>query len=54
MQDHFHLTDGVNKAKATLVFNNVARNVIKDAFKHTRCISIATYYTHVNLILFCT
>jgi hypothetical protein len=52
MHEHFYLAHGVNEAKASLVFNNVARKVIKDAFKHTRCISIATYYTQMNLILF--
>jgi hypothetical protein len=36
------------------VFNNVARKVIKDTFKHAYCISVATYYTHVNILLFCT
>jgi hypothetical protein len=35
---------------ANLVFNKVAQKVIKDAFKHTRCISVATYYTQMNLL----
>jgi hypothetical protein len=54
MQEHFHLADRVNKAEASLVFNNVAWRVIKGAFMHARCISVATYYTQVNLLLFCT
>jgi hypothetical protein len=28
--------------------------VIKDAFKHAHCIFVASYYTQVNLVLFCT
>jgi hypothetical protein len=48
------LADRVSKDEASLVFNNVARKVIKDVLKHTRCISVATYYTQVNLLLFCT
>jgi hypothetical protein len=36
---------------ANLVFNKAAQKVIKDAFKHARCISVATYYMHVNLLL---
>jgi hypothetical protein len=40
--------------EANLVFNNAARKVIKDAFKHIRCISVAIYYTQVNLLLFYT
>jgi hypothetical protein len=47
------LAKGVSDDEASLVFNNVACKVIKDAFKHARCISIATYYTQVNLLLFC-
>jgi hypothetical protein len=53
MQEHFHLSDGVSEAEGNLVFNNVAHNVIKDALKHACCISVAIYYTQVNLILFC-
>ncbi len=45
MQEYFCLADGVSEAEASLVFNNVARKEIKDAFKHVRCISVATYYT---------
>jgi hypothetical protein len=33
-----------------LVFNNAAWKVIKDVFKHARCISVASYYTQVNLL----
>jgi hypothetical protein len=54
MQEHYHLADGVSKAEVSLVFNNVAHKVIKDAFKHARCISVASYYTKVILLLFCT
>jgi hypothetical protein len=54
MQEHFRLADGVSEAEPSLVFNNVAQKVIKDIFKHARCISVAIYYTQVNLILFCT
>jgi hypothetical protein len=54
MQKYYRLTDGVTKDEANLVFNNTAWKVIKDAFKHTHCISVASYYTHVNLLLFCT
>jgi hypothetical protein len=53
MQEHLHLADRVSKAEASLEFNNNAHKVIKDAFKHACCISVATYYTHVNLLLFC-
>jgi hypothetical protein len=44
MHEYFCFADGVSKAEASLVFNNAARKVIKNAFKHVRCISIATYY----------
>jgi hypothetical protein len=47
MQEHFCLANRVNEAKATSLFNNVAHKVIKDTFKHARCISIATHYTQV-------
>jgi hypothetical protein len=45
MQEHFHLADRVSEAEASSVFNNVAQKVIKHAFKHTCCLSVATYYT---------
>jgi hypothetical protein len=48
------LAEGVSEDEASLIFNNVARKVIKDAFKHARCIFVASYYTHVNLLLFYT
>jgi hypothetical protein len=54
MQEHYRLADDVSEEEANLVFNNVARKVIKDAIKHVRCISVASYYTQVNLLLFCT
>jgi hypothetical protein len=40
MQKHYHLVDEVSEAEANSVFNNDARKVIKDTFKHTRCISM--------------
>jgi hypothetical protein len=54
MQKHCRLADRVREDIASLVFNNAACKVIKDAFKHAHCISIASYYTRVNLLLFCT
>jgi hypothetical protein len=54
MQEHYRLADGVSEEEANLVFNNVARKVIKDAIKHVCCTSVASYYTQVNLLLFCT
>jgi hypothetical protein len=47
MQEHFRLINRVSETKTISVFNNVARNVIKDVFKHNRYIYVATYYTHV-------
>jgi hypothetical protein len=52
MQEHYCLADRVSEAKASRIFNNVACKVIKNAFKHACCISVATYYTQVNLLLF--
>jgi hypothetical protein len=54
MQKHYRLADNVSEDEANLVFNNVARKVIKDVFKHARCIFVASYYTQVNLLPFCT
>jgi hypothetical protein len=54
MQEHYRLADGVSEDEGNLVLNNVAQKVIKDAFKHARCISVASYYTQVNLLPFCT
>jgi hypothetical protein len=48
------LADGVSKAESNFVLNSATWKVIKDAFKHSRCISVAIYYTQVNLSLFCT
>jgi hypothetical protein len=44
MQEHYRLADGISEAKANPVFNNATWKVIEDAFKHTHCISVATYY----------
>jgi hypothetical protein len=48
------LANGVSEDKANLVFNNATCKVIKDVFKHTCYISVASYFTQVNLLLFCT
>jgi hypothetical protein len=48
MHEHYHLADGISEAEDNLIFNNVARKVIKAAFKHARCISVDTYYTQVK------
>jgi hypothetical protein len=53
MQEHYCLAEGVSEDKASIVFNNAACKVIKDTFKHVRCISVASYYTQVNVLLFC-
>jgi hypothetical protein len=45
MQEHFCVADGVSEAKANSLFNNAARKVIKNAFKHAHCISITIYHT---------
>jgi hypothetical protein len=47
IQEHFCLANGVSEADAYSVFNNDAWKVIKDAFKHARCISVVTYYMQV-------
>jgi magnesium-transporting ATPase (P-type) len=52
MQEHYRLANGVSKDEANLVFHNAARKVIKDTFKHTRCIYVASYYMQVNLLPF--
>jgi hypothetical protein len=54
MQEHYRLSVGVCEAKASLVFNNVPHKVIKDASKHALSRFVASYYTQVNLFLFCT
>jgi hypothetical protein len=53
MQEHYRLADGISEDEDNLIFNNVTQKVIKDAFKHVRCISVASYYTQVNLLHFC-
>jgi hypothetical protein len=52
MQEHYRLADGVSEDEANLIFNNAARKVIKDTFKHARCIFVASYYMQVNLLPF--
>ncbi len=47
------MADDVSEDEANLIFNNAARKVIKDAFKHACCISVVSYYTLVNLLPFC-
>jgi hypothetical protein len=42
MWEHFCLADGVSEVEASLVFNNVAWKVVKDALKPARFISVAT------------
>jgi hypothetical protein len=54
MKEYYRLADGISEDEANLIFNNAAQKVIKDAFKHARCIYVASYYTQVNLLLFCT
>jgi hypothetical protein len=51
---NYHLADGVSQDEANLIVNNATQNVIKDSFKHSCCISVASYYTQVNLLLFYT
>jgi hypothetical protein len=45
MQEHFRLADGVSEDEANLFSNNATQKVIKDTFKHTYCIYVASYYT---------
>jgi hypothetical protein len=54
MQEYYCLADNISEDEAILVFKNATLKVIKDAFKHARCISVASYYTQVNLLPFCT
>jgi hypothetical protein len=54
IREYYRLAEGVSDDEANLIFNNVAPKVIKDAFKHACRISVASYYTQVNLLLFCT
>jgi hypothetical protein len=53
MHEHYHLTEGVDEDKASLVFSNATCKVIKDTFKHICCISVASNYMQVDLLLFC-
>jgi hypothetical protein len=48
------LADAVSEDEANLIFNNIVWKVIKDAFKHARCIYVASYYMQVNLLPFYT
>jgi hypothetical protein len=50
MREHYCLADSISEDEDNLVFNHAARKVIKDVFKHACCISIASYYTQVNLL----
>jgi hypothetical protein len=45
MQEQYRLAKGVSEDEASLIFNNARCKVIKDTFKHARCISVASYYT---------
>jgi hypothetical protein len=53
MQEYYRLADDISEDKPNLILNNATRKVIKDAFKHARCISVTSYYTQVNLLPFC-
>jgi hypothetical protein len=44
------LADCISEDKTNLIFNNAARKVITGAFMHAHCISVASYYTQVNLL----
>jgi hypothetical protein len=35
MQEHFRLEETIMEEASSFVFNNVARKMIKDGFKHT-------------------
>jgi hypothetical protein len=41
------LAEGISEDVANIVFNKVARKVIKDAIKHARLVSISVFYTQV-------
>jgi hypothetical protein len=43
MQEYYCLAEGVSKDEASLIFNNATHKVIKDAFRHAHCISVASY-----------
>jgi hypothetical protein len=46
VQELYRLPEGVSEDDASVVFNNSARKVIKDAIKHARYQSITYYYRH--------
>jgi hypothetical protein len=48
------LTDSISEDETNLIFNNVTWKVIKEALKHARYIYVASNYTQVNLLSFCT
>jgi hypothetical protein len=50
MQEHYRLADGITEDEANLIINNATWKVIQNAFKHVCCISVASYYTQVNLL----
>jgi hypothetical protein len=54
IQGHYRLAEGISEDEVSLTFNNAAHKVIKDSFKHARCISVGSYNTQVSLLLFCT
>jgi hypothetical protein len=43
MQEHFCLAEGISLESANIVFDKVARKVIKDAVKHAHLVSTALY-----------
>jgi hypothetical protein len=47
MQEHFWLEKTIMEEASSFMFNNVARKVIKDYFKHTHLQSITYFYTQV-------
>jgi hypothetical protein len=46
-QEHFCLAEGVSLEMANIVFDEVARKVIKDAIKHACLVSTTSYYSQV-------
>jgi hypothetical protein len=49
LEEHYRLAEGVSEDKASLIFNNAAHKVIKDAFKHTRCISACEFTSFLHI-----
>jgi hypothetical protein len=43
--DHFCFAKGISMEMANIVFDKVARKVIKDAVKYVRLVSTALYYS---------